>query len=403
MKGIWLKLLISFLLVFMVLSACAPAAPQQPAAQQPAAQQPAAAEDVIKVGWIGALTGDSAVYGTAERNGALMMIDKINAEGGVLGKKLQLIDYDDKGDQLEAVNVAKRLIQEDKVVAVLGTNGSGRNIAVAPVFEEAKIPIIATYATNPRVTQPTPDTLNKYTFRVCFTDPYQGQVMADFAYGDLKAKKAAVVFEISSDYSVGLKDFFKKRWLELGGDLVAEEAFKAGDVEFRAQLTKIKEANPDVIAMPFVTYKDVALFAKQARDLGITATMIGSDGWPSLELLKMAAPAVEGSYFVDHTDVNMDSVKEWREQYKQRFGKDMEVNTIMIHDSLLLLKGAIEKAGSTDPVKIAEALTSMDPVEGFTGSIKLDPATHNPVGKSAVIIAIKDGKFSLFKVVAPMK
>jgi branched-chain amino acid transport system substrate-binding protein len=189
----------------------------------------------------------------------------------------------------------------------------------------------------------------------------------------------------------------------LGGKLVAEEAFKSGDVEFRAQLTKIKDTNPEVIIMPFPSYKEVALVAKQARDLGITATFIGGDGWPSSELLKMAPEAIEGSYLVDHTDVNMPQVVDWRKDYTARFGKDMEVNSIMIHDSVLLLKGAIEKAGSFDPVKIAEALTSMDPFQGFTGEIKLDPITHNPIGKSAVIMAIKDNKFTLFKVVAPMQ
>ncbi len=166
---------------------------------------------------------------------------------------------------------------------MIGTNSSGRNIAVAPIGEEAHVPIISTYGTNPKVTQPTPDTLNQYTFRVCFTDPYQGAVMANFSFNDLKANKAAVLYEISSDYSVGVRDFFKQEWAKLGGQLVADEAYKTGDVEFRAQLTKIKDAAPDVIIMPML-YKEVALATKQARDLGITSTFIGGDGWPSSEL-----------------------------------------------------------------------------------------------------------------------
>jgi len=391
-------------LAFLVAQAAcaAPAAPPQAPAAPAATEAPAAAPETVKVGWFGALSGDQAVWGTAERNGVQLMIEKINAAGGILGKQIEFVNYDDKGDQLEAVNVVKRLIQEDKVVAVIGSNSSGRNIAVAPIGEEAHVAIISTYATNPKVTQPTADTLNKYTFRVCFTDPYQGAVLANFAFSELKATKAAVLYEISSDYSVGVRDYFKQEWAKLGGELVADEAFKTGDVEFRAQLTKIKDVAPDVIVMPFL-YKEVALATKQARDLGITATFLGADGWPSSELLKMAGPAVEGSYLTDHTDVNMPQVQDWRTEYKARFGKDFEVNAIMAHDAVLVLKAAIEKAGSFDPEKIAAALTDMDPVEGYTGNIKLDPLTHNPIGKAACIITIKDNKFQLFKVFAPMQ
>ncbi|HET90132.1 MAG TPA: ABC transporter substrate-binding protein, partial [Chloroflexi bacterium] len=320
---------------------------------QPTAVEPGPGADIeapeadlepIKVGWFGALTGDWALWGEASRNGTQFTIDMINEAGGVLGgRKLELIAYDNKSDQLESVNVVRRLITEDGVVAVIGTNSSGSNIAVAPIAEENKVPVISTYATNPRVTQPEEGVLMEYTFRVCFTDPYQGKVMADFAFSDLNATKAAVLYEISSDYSVGLRDFFVQRWAELGGELVADEAFKTGDVEFRAQLTSIKNANPDVIIMPFLA-KEVALAAKQARDLGITVPFIGGDGWPSPTLLEMAASAVEGSYFVDHTNVNAENVQDYRAAYEARFGKDIQVNAIMTHDAVLVLVAAIEKA-----------------------------------------------------------
>jgi branched-chain amino acid transport system substrate-binding protein len=388
------------LALFILIGQAACAAPAAPTSQAPAAG--AYDSGPIRIGWFGALSGDSAVWGTAERNGVQLMVETMNKEGGILGRQIEFFNYDDKGDQLEAVNVVKRLIKEDKVSVVIGTNSSGRNIAVAPIGEEAHVPIISTYGTNPKVTQPTPDTLNQYTFRVCFTDPYQGAVMANFSFNELKATKAAVLYEISSDYSVGVRDYFKQEWSKLGGQLVADEAYKTGDVEFRAQLTKIKDAAPDVIIMPML-YKEVALATKQARDLGITATFIGGDGWPSSELPKMAGAAVEGSYFTDHTDVNMPVVQDYRAEYKTRFGKDFEVNAIMAHDAMLVIKAAMEKAGSADPEKLKAALESMDPVKGFTGEIKIDPKTHNPVGKSAVIMLIKDGKFVLYKVVEPMK
>jgi branched-chain amino acid transport system substrate-binding protein len=413
------KLTMSMLALIVILStlvslaACGPQqteappteAPEEEPAEEPAEEEPEeepAEEETIKVGWFGALTGDWALWGEASRNGTQFTIDMVNEEGGVLGgRKLELIDYDNKSDQLESVNVVKRLITEDDVVTVIGTNSSGANIAVAPIAEENQVPVISTYATNPRVTQPEEGVLMEYTYRVCFTDPYQGKVMADFAFSDLDARKAAVLYEISSDYSVGLRDFFVQRWEELGGELVADEAFKTGDVEFRAQLTSIKQAEPDVIIMPFLA-KEVALAAKQARDLGITVPFIGGDGWPSPTLLEMAASAVEGCYFVDHTNVNAENVQDYRAAYEEEYGKDIQVNAIMTHDAVKVLVAAIEKAGSADPTAIRDALEQIDPVPGFTGNISIDPETHNPLGKSAVIMTIKDGDFEFYKVLEPM-
>lgn len=405
MRKNWLSTLLAFAVALSLLISLAACGAEAEVVDAPEAEAPEAeaSGDTIKVGWFGALTGDWAPWGEASRNGTQLMIDKVNEAGGVLGgRQLELIAYDNKSDQLESVNVVRRLIKEDGVVTVIGTNSSGANIAVAPIAEEGKVPVISTYATNPKVTQPEEGVLMQYTFRVCFTDPYQGKVMADFAYQDLGARKAAVLYEISSDYSVGVRDYFKQEWETLGGELVADEAFKTGDVEFRAQLTTIKDADPDVIIMPFL-YKEVALATKQARDLGIDATFIGGDGWPSAALLEMAAPAVEGSYFVDHTNVNADNVQEWRAEYQERYGKDMEVNAIMTHDAVLVLVTAIEKAGSADPTAIRDALEQLEPVDGFTGKITIDPATHNPIGKSAVIMNIKDGAFEFFKLFEPMQ
>jgi len=360
------------------------------------------ASDTIKVGFVGALSGDQAVWGQADRDGLMLTVEQINADGGILGKQVEVIAYDDKGDQLESVNVTKRLINEDKVVAIIGTNSSGRNIAMAPVAEEGKVPVISTFATNPRVTVPEEGTLMKYTYRVCFIDPYSGEVTANFAWNDLGAKKAAILYEISSDYSTGVRDFFTKAWTDLGGEIVADEAFKTGDVDFRPQLTRIKEANPDVLVMPFL-YKEVALSAKQARDLGIDVTMLGGDGWPSSALLEMAADAVEGSYFINHGDVDAPNVKDFRAAYNEKYNKDIEINSIMGHDAMMMLKAAIEKAGVADPVAVRDALETLQGVEVFTGVINVDPETHNPIGKAASIIKIEDGQFKFFKQFAPMK
>jgi branched-chain amino acid transport system substrate-binding protein len=358
--------------------------------------------DTIKIGAFGALSGDQAVWGQADINGQKLTIEQINQAGGILGKKLELISYDDKGDQLEAVNAVKRLINDDKVVAIVGCNSSGRNIAVAPVVEASKVPVISTFATNPRVTVPEAGKLMQYTFRACFIDPYAGDVLAQFAFHDLKAKKAALLYEISSDYSVGMRDYFKQSWQKLGGTITADEAFKTGDVDFRPQLTKIRDSKPDVIIMP-ILYKEVALSAKQGRDLGIKATMMGGDGWPSSALLEMAGDAVEGSYFVNHGDVDAPNVQDWRKSYKDKYQKDLEINSILGHDAMMMLKSAIERAGKADPQAIRDALETTKNLQVFTGVINVDPATHNPVGKAASIIHIKDKKFVFVKQFEPAK
>lgn len=173
--------------------------------------QKEAEEDTIKIGFFGAPSGEQAVWGQADRDGLILTVEQINEAGGILGKQVELVTYDDKGDQLEAVNVVKRLINEDKVVAIIGCSSSGRDIAVAPVAEEGKVPVISTFGTNPRVTVPEEGKSMKYTFRVWFIDPYSGQVTAKFAWNDLGARKAAVLYEISSDYSVGSATFSSSR------------------------------------------------------------------------------------------------------------------------------------------------------------------------------------------------
>jgi branched-chain amino acid transport system substrate-binding protein len=338
----------------------------------------------------------------AEYNGVKLTVEQINAAGGIMGRPIEMIYYDGKGDQLEYINVLKRLIYEDKVVGVIGQNSSGNQIAMAPIAEEGKVPVISTFATNPRVTVPEPGKLMKYTFRVCFIDPYSGEVMAKFAYDDLGARKAAVLYDISSDYSTGVRDFFKTSWTNLGGEIVADEALKSGDVDFRPQLTSIKNANPDVIIMPLL-FKEVALSANQARELGITATFLGGDGWPSLQLLEIAGPSVEGSYYVDHADVKAPALTEFREQYKATYGKDIEITAVMGHDALTLMKAAIEKAGVAEPEAIRDALENISGVKVLTGTINMDPATHNPIGKAAVIIKIENGAFVYLKTFEPME
>ncbi len=348
-----------------------------------------AKNDTIKVGWFGSLTGDVAVWGQSELNSIKMAFEDYNAKGGidVGGKKykLEVIGYDDKGDGNEAVNVVKRLTSQDKVTAIIGPNASGEAIPVAPVAEAAKTPVIATVATNPKVTV-VDGRVNPFMFRDCFIDPYQGKVAAAYAYNKLGLKKAAIFKNIDDDYSQGLSQFFKESFEALGGKVVEEVAFRAQDVDFRPQLSKIKAANPDIIFSPNY-YKEVALSAKQARDLGIKCVMMGGDGWPSENLIPMAGTALEGSYCVNHLDFDDPSVADFKNAYKAKFNLNAELNAYLAHDAVLMLVDAIQRAKSLDGTKIAAALETCD-VQGITGRIKIGKTTHNPEGKEAAILKI---------------
>jgi branched-chain amino acid transport system substrate-binding protein len=371
--------LVSLLLILtMLLSACG-------------GKTAAPAEETIKIGWIGSLTGDQAVWGTCESNTIKMLIEEVNAKGGILGKQVEGIYYDTKGDAAEAVNATKRLITQDGVVAILGPNASGQAISISAVLEQYKVPDIATVATNPKVTVSDDGKVKDYNFRVCFIDPYQGAVAAGYAYDKLGLKNAAVLYDVASDYSQGFTEYFEKTFTEKGGKIVAKEGFKEGDVDFRPQLSKIKEANPDVILMPYY-YKEVALSANQARELGIEATLMGGDGWPSDQLMTMAKDAIEGSYIVNHLDFNDPEVKPLQDAYKAKYNLSMELNGYMANDAFLLLQAAITAANSTDPVKITEALTQVS-VEGVTGTIQLSEENHNPVGKQAALVKIENGGY----------
>lgn len=350
--------------------------------------------DTIKVGWLGALTGDQAVWGENELNTVKMLFEEYNNAGGIEvgGKKykLEVIGYDNKGDAQEAVNVTKRLTGQDKVVAIIGPNASGNAIPMAPILEKAKVPGIATVATNPKVTVQD-GKVKPYNFRVCFIDPYQGAVAAGFAYDRLGARTAAVLYDVGDDYSQGLREFFKLNFEKKGGKIVADESFNSGDVDFRPQLSKIKAANPDVIFMPYF-FKEVALSANQARELGLKQVLLGGDGWPSDQLISMGGKAVEGCYFVNHLDYADPAVQDFKARYKAKYGKETELNGFLAHDAVLLLVEGLKKAGKVNGEALAKALEGID-VQGITGRIRISPETHNPEGKDAAIIKIVNGQY----------
>ncbi|HDQ92874.1 MAG TPA: ABC transporter substrate-binding protein [Synergistetes bacterium] len=345
----------------------------------------ATAADVIKIGHTVSLTGGASMWGQSEARALDMLVEKINAEGGVLGKKIEFVRYDNRNDAVESVNVARRLVS-DKVVAVIGPAQSGNSIATAPVLEKAKIPMVVTTATNPYVTidQKT-DKVRPFAFRPCFIDPFQGTVAARFAITDLGAKKGAILYDVGSDYGQWLARYFEEAFTDKGGEIVAKEAFRTDELDYRAQLGKIKDLAPDVIFIP-TSQKEAAMAAKQARDLGIDATLLGTDNWGSPDLIELGGSAIDGGYFVNLTDLADPDIQDFVAGYKAEFGEEPVLpNPVMAQDALLMIVDAIKRGESTNGTKIAEALSTTKDLKVTSGIVTINPEDHNPLDKPAVI------------------
>ena len=348
--------------------------------------------DTIKVGGLLEMTGGSASFGISSKNGIDLALKKINEKGVLGGKKLSLVVADTKSEASEATNGMQKLISQDKVVAVIGPNQSSAVIASGAISNGAKVTDITPMGTNPDVTvDPGTKKVKPYSFRTCFIDPFQGTVMAAFASNDLKVKKAAIYIDNTSDYAKGLAQFFKENFIKNGGEVVIEEAYLQKDTDFKSTLTKIKAAQPDFIYIPGY-YQEVGLIVKQAREMGITVPMAGGDGWDSAKLPEIAGKAaLENTFFSslyspdDTSDLNKSFVAE----YKKAYNTNPDVFAALAYDSTLLVAEAIEKAGSTDPAKIGEAMAKISGFKGVSGEVTFNEQ-HNPI-KSAVIIEHKDG------------
>jgi branched-chain amino acid transport system substrate-binding protein len=340
----------------------------------------------IKIGGIGPVTGEAATFGISTKNGMTMAVDEWNAKGGIFGgRKAKLIFEDDKGDPSEGAIVWNKLIQQDNVVAIVGTVMSKVSLVGAPICQAAGIPMISPTSTNEKVTL-----VGDYIFRACFIDPFQGTVGANFAYNDLKARSAAAIFDLGNDYTKGLAENFKKQFEKLGGKIVAFEGHPTGTTDFKAQLTKIMEGKPDVIYIPDY-YNDVGLIAKQARELGFKGPLVGGDGWDSPELVKIGGTAVENGFFTNHysSEDKRPIVQDFVKKYKAKFGAEPDALAALGYDAMYIMLDAIKRAGSTKGAAIRDALKATD-INVVSGRIKFD-ANRNPI-KSAVIIEIKNGK-----------
>lgn len=352
--------------------------------------------DVIMVGEVGSMTGSEATFGTSTHNGIELAFKEINDAGGINGKKLQVKALDDQGKPDEAATAVTKLITQDKVVAILGEVASSRSMAMAPIAQSYKIPMITPSSTNPKVTE-----LGDHIFRVCFIDPFQGTVMAKFALETLVIKKAAILRDVKNDYSIGLADFFKETFTKGGGQVVVDQSYSAGDMDFKSQLTAIRAAAPDVIFVPGY-YTEVGLIARQAKELGISAPLLGGDGWDSPKLQEIGGEALNGSFFSNHYSAEDQSpvVQNFIQSYKAAYGTVPDALAAMGYDAAKVLADAMKRAKSLATQDITDAIAATKNFQGVTGIITLDEK-RNAV-KSAVVLKVEANGFKYQTTVKPL-
>jgi len=357
--------------------------------------------DTIKVGLNFELSGPVATYGQGVTNGIELAVEEINKNGGVLGKQIELVKVDNKSEATESANVSTRLATRDKVVAMLGAATSGNTKAASPAAMQNKVPLISASATADDITVDSNGKVREYVFKTCFSDSFQGIMMAEFAFNDLGLKNAAVLSDTTSDYAQGLSKNFQNTFTKLGGKVLTEEAYQAKDTDYKAVLTKIKGLNPEVLFVPGY-YEEVGLIIRQARELGLNVAILGADGYESPKLTEIAGnDALNNVYYSSHyssMDASPEVVK-LKENFNAKYNKDPDSFNALGYDLAYFLADALERAGEADSEKLKEALATTKDFKGVTGNLTIDE-NHNPV-KSVTIIEMKDGVPTFLKTLDP--
>lgn len=341
----------------------------------------------ILIGHFGSMTGSEATFGQSTDQGIRLAVDEFNAAGGIKGKQVRLVTMDDQGKAEDAASVVTRLIDQEGVVALLGEVASSRSLAAAPIAQSKKIPMLTPSSTNPKVTD-----IGDFIFRACFIDPFQGTVMAKFAKDNLKLTKVAVFRDVKSDYSVGLADFFISKFKELGGTITADVSYQSQDVDFKAQLTQLKSTNPEAIYIPGY-YTEVGLIARQARELGIKAVLMGGDGWDSPKLSEIGKVAVDGGYFSNHysTESTDPAAVDFMKKFKAKYNVQPDGLSSVAYDAARILLQAMSKAADAPtgltPQAIRDELAKTKDFPGATGKISFND--HRDAVKSAVVVQVK--------------
>jgi branched-chain amino acid transport system substrate-binding protein len=356
---------------------------------------PGGDDDAIRVGQVASLTGAQAVFGQSTNRGVTMAIEEINAAGGVLGRPIRLFTEDNRSTQGESATAARKLISRNRVVAILGEVASGRSMEMAPIVNAARIPMISPSSTNPRVTD-----MGEFIFRVCFIDPFQGEVLAKFAYNTLNVRRVAVLVDAAAPYSVGLGDAFTTAFRGLGGEIAIERRYQGNDKDFRAQLTAIRGANPEAVFIPGY-YTDVGLIAVQARQIGIDVPLFGGDGWEAPELIQIGGAAVEGGFYSTHFSPQSTApeVVSFVERFRARWGGEPDAMAALGYDAARILARAIADAGTIEGPAVRDALARIQDFPGVTGRTTIDERRN--ARKAAVIIAVRNGEFQYLQTVEP--
>ncbi len=357
--------------------------------------------ETIKIGLNYELSGGVATYGQSIVQGIELAFEEINKDGGVLNKKIEAVKIDNKSDSQEAANVSTKLATKEKVALMLGPATSGNTKAATPPATQYKVPLISASATADDVTVDKNSKVRDYIFKTCFSDSFQGVIMANFAYNDLSAKNAAILQDASSDYSKGLTKSFKEKYAALGGKVVDEEAYKSKDTDFKAVLTKIKAANPSVLFVPGY-YEEVGLIVKQAKELGLNVPVIGGDGYDSPKLVELAGKdALDQVYYTNHyssLDTTAEVVK-FKDAFKTKYSKEADAFNALGYDLAYFAVDAIKRAGKVDSEAIKKALEETKDFNAVTGKFSIDK-THNPV-KSITVLEWKKGELTFVKKVNP--
>ena len=343
--------------------------------------------ETIKIGGMAPLTGALAIYGVTTTNGAELAVKEINENGGILGKKIEYIMLDTKGDSTEAVMAYNKLVDE-KVAGIIGEVTSKPTLAVAEVAVQDNMPLITPTGTQVDITEAGPN-----VFRVCFTNPYQGKVLAFTSKERLGADTVAVMLNNSSDYSDGITKAFIEESEKLGMKVMGVEGYSDGDKDFRPQLTKLAAMNPDVVLIPEY-YEQAALIATQAREVGVKSIFVGSDGWDGIAktLDKSSYSAIENSYFTNHFSMEDQSekIQNFLKDYRETYKEDPSAFSALGYDAIYMMKSAIEKAGTTDKQKVVDALKGIE-YDGITGYLTFDD--HNNPVKAVTVLKIENGKY----------
>jgi branched-chain amino acid transport system substrate-binding protein len=347
--------------------------------------QPPGGGDKVRIGVFMSLTGDTANFGISSTNGIKMAADEVNSAGGINGKQVELLVQDDRSDASEAATIVTKFVTQDQVHAILGEVASSRSIAAAPIAQNAKIPMLTPSSTNPEVTKK-----GDFIFRSCFIDPVQGAAIAQFAAKTLGAKRAALMVDRKQDYSTGLEKVIREVFTKLGGQIVVTQSYQSADQDFNAQITDIKGANPEIIFLPGY-YGDVGLFAKQARDKGVTIPILGGDGWDSPSLYQIGGAALTGCYFSNHysPDDADPLVQKFVTDYKARYGTVPDALAATAYDAARIMFDAIKRANSLDGTAIRNALAATKEFPGVTGKVTFNE--NRDAVKPIVMIKIEEG------------